>query len=952
MKIFKSSLIVLAAAAVIIGFAKLPRHSVSAEAQVSSVPVVGIQAAEGSGSGGCTRNLTNVAYSSNPSDYAGAPSYDGNPYGNTDCARITLSGTGPFTQDFRIGVRMQNPKAGGGWGPWGWTSWASEIANGTAPGWSPWVGAIVNTGSDPGHAMYQVSVDTQALPDAGDTISISSVGLQEGDGNTNSNAPYYCDQGPSGEGDQVYSYGGGWSTGGRPVNAPAGFSGVGDLADCSRVYLGSASILGARPIANTVPIRFNASEATTTGSDGSALSITMKNVGTVPWTPTFTSTDKNGTQSGNCTLAYDSSNGVLNAPASGSKASSCSVTTDLTSTDYFLVHTASKFSISPEKIPISYTGVTKTISYTPAYTVTVQIPCGGAIKNDNNSIFAFIKTVFAATKCTEIRDVPESWDVSYGVAGSIAPGQNFVFPMTSLTAPAATGTYKESWQMQNAGNPFGASFSTNMTVVQSAVIPPTTSGTGTITVTSENAAVESPVDASWWVGGASYPCSGASCPTSTGATYSNLDLGNYILGNEKPANPAWYSFKGVTKENSIAKTGHSAIGNLFALSKDMLLGVAEAKSIYGCMGADLSQCGKPDSLISSLTILSDPNHVLDQGNFLISWDPIPAMSVTTSPSPINLDPSGTTSGTATITNTGAPGSALVWTANTTYTSGEPTGWLTPETGGGTITNSKDQTGSSDNTNTVTFGLSSNLPTATGTYTANVEFVGTSPHCVNGQCGSQSSTITLAIGGGGGGCPGCPPPSSGPSVSISPSSNTITLGQSQKLTISSTHADSCTGSGDWSGTEPCNGTVTVTPNASGTFTYTIKATNSYGSASDVSTIIVQDSNGCPGSSCNPSGSKPSCTLKASPTAVVVPGSSTLTYSCVNVSSCSMSGGGFGTSSIVSVSGTTAKGTTTDAPTTNTFYTINCNGTGSYSTATATANVQVTVTNPGRSETSTF
>jgi hypothetical protein len=87
------------------------------------------------------------------------------------------------------------------------------------------------------------------------------------------------------------------------------------------------------------------------------------------------------------------------------------------------------------------------------------------------------------------------------------------------------------------------------------------------------------------------------------------------------------------------------------------------------------------------------------------------------------------------------------------------------------------------------------------------------------------------GGGGGGGAG---QSTLPTVSISVPSNTITLGQSVKLSWSSTNATSCVASAspsesDWSGAELMSGSQTVTPAASGMVTYQLVCTGPGGSA---------------------------------------------------------------------------------------------------------------------------
>jgi uncharacterized protein YjdB len=97
-------------------------------------------------------------------------------------------------------------------------------------------------------------------------------------------------------------------------------------------------------------------------------------------------------------------------------------------------------------------------------------------------------------------------------------------------------------------------------------------------------------------------------------------------------------------------------------------------------------------------------------------------------------------------------------------------------------------------------------------------------------------LTWVLGCGGsksGGGEAMPPPS----VSITASSASITIGQSDVLTISTSNAASCVGSGSLSGSVTCNGTVTVTPTATGVLQYIVTATGNGGSTSASASVTI-------------------------------------------------------------------------------------------------------------------
>src|SRR3989344_1673677 len=99
-----------------------------------------------------------------------------------------------------------------------------------------------------------------------------------------------------------------------------------------------------------------------------------------------------------------------------------------------------------------------------------------------------------------------------------------------------------------------------------------------------------------------------------------------------------------------------------------------------------------------------------------------------------------------------------------------------------------------------------------------------------------------------------------------------------------------------------------------------------------TEIQTDMNTSVGGTTPPSAAAPTVSLSASPTSITSGGSSTLTWSSTDATSCTASGGWTGTQ--------VTSGTQSVSPTTNTTYTLACTGTGG--TATQSATVTVTAT----------
>ena len=168
----------------------------------------------------------------------------------------------------------------------------------------------------------------------------------------------------------------------------------------------------------------------------------------------------------------------------------------------------------------------------------------------------------------------------------------------------------------------------------------------------------------------------------------------------------------------------------------------------------------------------------------------------------------------------------------------------------------------------------------------------------------------------------------PTVTITASPTTITLGASSALTWSSTNATNCVPSGAWAGTKAISGTENVTPTATGTPAYTLTCTGTGGSGSATATITV---NAVPPPA-------PTVTIAASPTTLTVGASSMLTWSSTNATACTSSGAWSGTQATSGTASVTPTAAGTPA------YTLTCTGTGTGGSGNATAMVTVNAAAP--------
>ncbi len=147
----------------------------------------------------------------------------------------------------------------------------------------------------------------------------------------------------------------------------------------------------------------------------------------------------------------------------------------------------------------------------------------------------------------------------------------------------------------------------------------------------------------------------------------------------------------------------------------------------------------------------------------------------------------------------------------------------------------------------------------------------------------------------------------PVTTISASATTIDLGQSTTLNWSATDANSCTASGDWSGSRAVSGSELVSPTA--TSSYTLTCDGDGGSHADSVTVTVNQP---------PAVAEPTVALNAGPTSVRSGGTITLSWSSTDANSCNASGSWSGDKATTGSQSLTINSNST--------YTITCIGDG--------------------------
>ncbi len=270
-------------------------------------------------------------------------------------------------------------------------------------------------------------------------------------------------------------------------------------------------------------------------------------------------------------------------------------------------------------------------------------------------------------------------------------------------------------------------------------------------------------------------------------------------------------------------------------------------------------------------------------------------------------------------STGALNSSTTFTLNCTGAGGSASQSATV-----TVTQNVPTVTLSASPSTVTSGSSATLTWTTTnatSCTASDAWSGTEP--VNGSASTGSLTsaqsYTLTCTGPGGSASQSATVSviqPVPTVTLSANPSTVTSGASATLTWSSTDATSCTASGGWSGTQATSGSAS-TGNLTSDQSFTLTCTGPGGSGAQTATVTV-------------SSPAPTVSLSAGPSAITSGGSSTLTWSATNATSCTASGSWSGA---MPVSGSQSTGALTATST----YTLTCTGAGGSASQSATVSV---------------
>lgn len=196
----------------------------------------------------------------------------------------------------------------------------------------------------------------------------------------------------------------------------------------------------------------------------------------------------------------------------------------------------------------------------------------------------------------------------------------------------------------------------------------------------------------------------------------------------------------------------------------------------------------------------------------------------------------------------------------------------------------------------TSGSQSVSPDEDTTYTLNC----------SGAGGSVSKSVTVSVDE--------EEPLPTPTLDFDANPTNVTAGGTSTLSWDSTNATACVASGGWSGAKSLDGSQVVTVNA--TTTYTLACGNGVSTSTESVTVNVV--------------AQPSVSvdISADPTTITEGGSSELTWSSENATSCTASNGWSGSKDL--------DGTADVSPTVTTTYAIECTGPG------GTAQDSVTVT----------
>jgi len=892
---------------------------------------------------------------------------------------ITLPSSGPYTNDFKIELCLTNLDASANVC---FTSpWASQSASGTTQG--TWTSAgtgpgttFNNTGNwsvwdwpqgggnqlavwQGGNAWFTV-IQGSPLP-VGEVINNLVLGLQLDEENNGQDVgtTHYDDQGwgclgsglqpdpnavPQSTGAEYTPYANGTNSLSTDCNLLDT-----ETPDTARMYM-SDNVFNAMGVSNNIATTpFIVSSTLANGSDGNPLEITVQNTGGSPWV-SDQSTVITGSQQPGSTCDGPGGGTPLTTDPVGT---SCTVSMNNSSYAIRLQHISGSFGVGANPAPYSQVSQrTCTVTATQSCSnsgCTDQESCetpvtGGYCSTGScDASNCAVPSEFGGCGGTWVNGCGGTWGNTVSCAatgGNVDPGQSVQFKVNSLTSPATAGTYTDTWQMTDgAGNPFGSQIKIPINV---GGVATTTPGSDvTVTVSSTNSVTGDPVYGGWHY--AAYPSStidpsydpcgdtNAICDDNlyeTSSTSLGNPMGTFTLNTPTSAPSSYnngyhFTLRSVQDVPSIAlHSSKTSVNPLFALAQEFLAPIANAQhadSVY-----QWSQ---------TATYATSSLHMI------VLWDPAAALSV--SSTAVSVTDSNPT-GSFTISNTGTPGSTITWNATATNYSANSNGsnWLTVTPSGSSLA-----VGGPSATVAIT-ATPGSLPT--GTYTAKVTFSNSYSFPSEASEGNLLAasqlpapvTVTLTVGG--------PPASctvSGVSIGSCPSS--MPEGTTTRCLASVNESgSSCASTVTWSvvsggGSITQNGDYTA-PNSVGTAT--IKAvSNDDASKSATASIGIT-------ASCTPGVDCPICTprLTATPSSIVIPQTSNLSYYCQYVDSCSLTGSD-GKSYTVPVDQSTdiASGTQSVTPLTTTVYTLTCSKGGGVSTATSSA-VQVTVGGSSRCE----
>jgi hypothetical protein len=182
----------------------------------------------------------------------------------------------------------------------------------------------------------------------------------------------------------------------------------------------------------------------------------------------------------------------------------------------------------------------------------------------------------------------------------------------------------------------------------------------------------------------------------------------------------------------------------------------------------------------------------------------------------------------------------------------------------------------------------------------------------GLSGITTKAVTVTVG--------IQPPPPPPTVSLSANPTSVGLNETTTLTWSSTNADDCQALDDWAGSKPTSGSESSAPLAADS-TFTLVCGGAGGTTSQSVTVTVD---------ALPPPPAPTVSLSANPLSVNYNGSSTLSWSSTNATSCTASGDWSGSKA------TSGSQTRSSLTTTSTFI-LTCTGAGGSATRSVTVSV---------------